>query len=118
LAAQKAPALLVVIGGCIDDEALLATEKAFVTGPAAAEEYLELVQAYQIYALLAPDRGGGFGDLDATAAALALPKAYFDWSFGAFPVDLGDLSLDPRICEDKAATRIVAWMDLKRGGEE
>lgn len=118
LAAQNAPALLLVIGRCIDDEALLATEKAFVTGPAGAAEYLDLVQAYEIEALLAPDRAGGFGDLDATASALALPKAYFDWSFGAFPVEHGDLSLDPRICEDKAATRIVAWMDLKRGGEE
>ena len=118
LAMLNTPALLLVIGGCIDDEALMATEKAFVTGPAAVEEYLDLVQAYEIDALLSADRAGGFGDLDATAGALGLPKAYFDWSFGAFPVELADLSLDPRICEDKAAKRIVSWMDLKRGGGE
>ena len=96
----------------------MATEKAFVTGPARAEEYLDLAQAYELGALISPDRAGGFGDLDATASALGLPKAYFDWSFGAFPVERGDLSLDPRICEDKAAARIVAWMDLERGGGE
>ena len=118
LAGLNAPALLLVIGGCIDDEALMATEKAFVTGPARAEEYLDLAQAYELGALISPDRAGGFGDLDATASALGLPKAYFDWSFGAFPVERGDLSLDPRICEDKAAARIVAWMDLERGGGE
>jgi GT2 family glycosyltransferase len=118
LAMLNAPALLIVIGGCLDDEVLMATKKAFVTGPAEVGEYLDLVQAYELDALLSPDRAGGFGDLDATASALGLPKAYFDWSFGAFPVEVGDLSLDPRICEDKAAARIVAWMDLQRGGGE
>jgi GT2 family glycosyltransferase len=118
LAMLNAPKLLVIIGGCLDDEALMATEKAFVTGPASVDEYLDLVQCYELDALISADRAGGFGDLDATAAALGLPKAYFDWSFGALPVELGDLSLDPRICEDKAAARIVAWMDLKRGGGE
>jgi O-antigen biosynthesis protein len=118
LAILNAPKLLVVIGGCLDDEALMATEKAFVTGPAGADEYLDLVQCYELDALFSADRAGGFGDLDATASSLGLPKAYFDWSFGALPVELGDLSLDPRICEDKAAARIVAWMDLQRGGGE
>ena len=50
------------------------------------------------------------------ATALGAPKAYFDWSFGAFAVEWGDLSLDPRICEDKAAARIVDWINGERTG--
>jgi hypothetical protein len=114
LAAANAPASLVVFGACLDDAALMATTKAFVTGPAGGAEYLEMAQDYAVDAWLAPERGGGFGDLDALARRLAAPKAYFDWSFGALPADAGDLSLDPRICEDKAAALIVAWMNLGR----
>ena len=102
---------LVVFGAAVDDESLMATGSIFVAGPAPAEDYAEVARDYGVEALLAPDRGGGYGDLEATAAALGLPMAYFDWSFGAFPVEWGDLSLDPRICDDKAAALIVAWMN-------
>ena len=106
---------LVVFGGAVDDEALMATGAIFVTGPVAAEDYADLARGYGVEALIAPDRGGGYGDLEAAATALALPKAYFDWSFGAFPVEAGDLSLDPRICDDKAARLIVDWMNGSAG---
>jgi len=95
----------------MDDSALMATGKAFVAGPVAPEGYAELARGYGADALLAPGRGGGYGDLEAAAEELNAPKAYFDWSFGAFAVEWGDLSLDPRICEDKAAAEIVAWTD-------
>jgi len=114
LAAEGRRAELVVFGATMDDSALTATGKAFVAGPVAAQDYVELAGDYGADALLAPDRGGGYGDLEATAAELNAPKAYFDWSFGAFPVEWGDLSLDPRICEDKAAAEIVAWTDGER----
>ena len=114
LAARDARASLVVFGACVDDSALMASEKAFVTGPVGVEEYLELAQWYEIDALFAPDRGGGFADLDSTAAACGLRKIYFDWSFGLFAPDFGDLSLDPGICDDKAAAKIVAWMKPER----
>jgi hypothetical protein len=117
LAQSDAEASLVVFGACVDDAAVMATGKAFVTGPARAADFLEMARDYAVDALFAPDRGGGFGDLDAVAAALGLPKAYFDWSFGAFAAEAGDLSLDPRICEDKAAARIVAWMDMASRNE-
>ena len=109
---------VIVLGGAVDDAALMATGAIFVTGPAAATDYVELARCYGIEALLAPDRGGGYGDLEATAAALGVRQAYFDWSFGAFPVELGDLSLDPRICDDKAAAWIVAWMNGERQTSE
>ena len=114
LAIYDAEASLIVFGAGIDDAALMATTKAFVTGPASATDYVEMARNYAVDALLAPDRGGGFGDLDALARRLGAPKAYFDWSFGALPPAAGDLSLDPRICEDKAAALIVAWMNPGR----
>jgi GT2 family glycosyltransferase len=114
LAAEGRTGELVVFGATMDDEALMATGKVFVAGPVAAEDYLELARDYGVDALLAPGRGGGYGDLEETAAALGLRKAYFDWSFGAFPVEWGDLSLDPRICEEKAAAEIVAWINEER----
>ena len=107
---------LVVFGGALDDEALMATGAAFVTGPVAAEDYADLARDYGLEALIAPDRGGGYGDVEAAAAALGAPKAYFDWSFGAFPAQAGDLSLDPRICDDKAVNLIVAWMNGEHRG--
>src|SRR5262249_5593456 len=71
-ARSNAPSSLVVFGACIDDAALMATDRLFATGPAAAGEYADLARCFEVDALLAPDRGGGFGDLDATAAALGL----------------------------------------------
>jgi hypothetical protein len=114
LAGSGSEAELVVFGPCVDDAALMATARAFVTGPAGAAEYAEMARDYAVDALLAPNRGGGFGDLDALARRLRTHKAYFDWSFGALPPEAGDLSLDPRICEDKAAALIVAWMNPGR----
>jgi GT2 family glycosyltransferase len=107
---------LVVIGATLDDDALMATGAGFVTGPATPQDYAEIARDYGVEALIGPDRGGGYGDLEGTAAALGLPKAYFDWSFGAFAAQAGDLSLDPRICDDKAANLIVAWMNGERRG--
>jgi GT2 family glycosyltransferase len=102
---------LVVFGSALDDSALLATGSAFVTGPVAVDDLAELAGHYGIDGWLAPDRGGGYGEVEAAACAGARPMAYFDGSFGAFPVEWGDLSLDPRICDDKAAARIAAWMN-------
>ncbi len=114
LAAENVAAELVAFGAALDDGALMATGNIFVTGPVRAEEFAALAQDYAVDGLLAPDRGGGYGDLEATAAAIGVAKAYFDWSYGAFAVEPGDLSLDPRICQDKAAALIVAWMRGER----
>ena len=110
LQASPEPRRLVVFGACVDDARLMAAGTAFVTGPANPSEYLELARHYAVDALLSPDRGGGFGELDALAAALGAAKAYFDWSFGGFRADEGDLSLDPRLCAEKAASLLEAWM--------
>lgn len=101
---------LVVFGAALDDNALMATGAVFVTGRVAPEDYAELAGDYAVEALWAPDRCGGYGDLEAAASAAGLAQAYFDWSFGAFAVEHGDLSLDPRICDEKAAAEIVGWM--------
>ncbi len=108
---------LIVIGAALDEAAMMATGAAFVTGRAAPEEYASLARDHSVEALLAPDRGAGFGDLETAAGALGAPCAYFDWTFGAFPTNEGDLSLDPRICDEKAVGQIVAWMNGELAGQ-
>ena len=102
---------LVVFGAALDESALFATGAAFVTGRVALDELAELSRHLGVDALLAPDRSGGYGEVEAAGAALSARIAYFDWSFGAFRSEDGDLSLDPRICDDKATAEIVAWMN-------
>lgn len=114
LAASGEDRDIVVFGATLDDNGAMATGRIFVTGRVSPEDYIALGEHYGVDAWLAPDRGGGYGVLE--AAALGSPKAYFDWSFGAFAVEWGDLSLDPRICDDKAAARIVRWMNGERAG--
>jgi GT2 family glycosyltransferase len=99
----------VVFGESLNDRALMARGRAFVTGPVDAQDYAETARRYRVDALLSPDRSGGFGELERTAAEIGVPKAYFDWSFGALAPAFGDLSLDPRICDEKAVARIDAW---------
>ena len=100
---------IVVLGESLDDRALMARGRIFVIGPVARGDYVETLRRYGVDALLGPDRSGGFGEVEAAAAEIGAPKAYFDWSFGALAPAPDDLSLDPRICDEKAAARIDAW---------
>ena len=65
-----------------------------------------------------PYRTGYFYLLETVAGLASLPKAYFDWSFGLMKTDPKDLSLDIRLCDQKAANRVATWYaDLyNRGG--
>jgi GT2 family glycosyltransferase len=110
LAASGIDAAIVVLGRCVDDLGLMATGNVFVTGPAAAGEHARLVAQYRIGALASLYRSAFFGEVDRLARASGLPKAYFDWSFGALPVEADDLTLDPRICDEKAASSIAFWL--------
>jgi hypothetical protein len=101
---------IVVLGRCLDDLALMAVGDVFVTGPAQTDEYERLVAQYQIGALALPYRTAFFGVLDRLAQATATPKAYFDWSFGSLAAEADDLSLDPRICDEKAAASLAIWV--------
>jgi len=100
---------IVVLGESLDERTLMASGRLFVTGPVAGGDRTETLRRYRVDALLGPDRAGGFGELEAAAAQIGASKAYFDWSFGALAPAPGDLSLDPRICDEKAAARIDAW---------
>jgi hypothetical protein len=104
---------IVVLGRCVDDLGLMATGNVFVTGPAAQDEYERLVAQYEIGALALLYRTAFFGLLDRLARAAGTPKAYFDWSFGALDTDAGDLSLDPRICDEKAASSLASWVGAR-----
>lgn len=110
LARAPIPTKIVVIGGCVDDLALMAVGDVFVTGPAEPREYERLAAQYGVGPLFLPDRTAFFGLLDAVALARGAPKAYFDWSFGAMATRPGDLSIDPRICDEKACETIAFWL--------
>ncbi len=104
---------IIVLGACLNESEVTATGVAFVTGPVAPEEYERLIDLHDIGRLALLDRAGFFDLVDDLADAVETPKAYFDSSLGAFEARPGDLALDPRICDAKAAQAIASWMGLE-----
>ncbi len=102
---------VVVLGRGVDDLALMSFGNVFVTGRVAPEEYRRALIQYDVGALVSPYRTSQYGVLDEAAQAAGAPKAYFDWSFGGMRTDDGDLALDPRICDEKAAEAIAFWFE-------
>jgi hypothetical protein len=100
---------IVVVGNALDELRLMSAGNAFVTGAVTPDECSELLRNYQISALFFPRRWGGFGLVDRLSDELACPQAYFDWSFGAMSRKENDLSMDPRVCDDAAGRKVVAW---------
>ena len=107
---------IVVLGQCLNDLAAMGAGNVFVAGKVEPDEYERLFRQYEICALMSPYRSCFFGRLDQLSLLSGLPKAYFDWTFGKLPLDRGDLSLDPRLCDAKAATHVVAWLQAGRQG--
>ena len=101
---------IVVLGRCVNDLAVMATGNVFVTGEIKPHEYPRLVIQYRLSALMSPYRTCFFGLLDKVAHESVLPKAYFDWSFAALEIDDEDLALDPRVCDESAASSIADWL--------
>jgi hypothetical protein len=101
---------IVVLGLCVDELGIMASDSVFVAGRVARHEYARVFQQYRITKLFSPYRTRHFGLVDTLGAAYGLKKAYFDWSFGALEKDAGDLSLDPRICLERAALEVGAWL--------
>ena len=98
------------MGSCLDDLAAMAIGRVHVTGRAAPEDYSRMVDLYGVTRLAVLDRRAGFGRLDWIAAEIGAPKAYFDGAFGALRPDDEDLPLDPRLCDEKAARRLLDWL--------
>ena len=103
-------ASIVVLGRCFNELRMMSRRRIFVTGLVIEEEYERTLRQYRITHLLSPYRTRHFGIADRLSAAFGLPKGYFDWSFGALSREGGDLALDPRICFEKAALEIGAWI--------
>jgi GT2 family glycosyltransferase len=109
-ARSRVETTIVVLGRCVDDLALMAAGNVFVTGAAEPDEYERLAEQYGVGPLWLPDRTSFFGLLDRLSLARAAPKAYFDWSFGAMERRVGDLSIDPRLCDERATETIAFWL--------
>ena len=107
---------IIVLGQCLDDLAAMSPGNVFVAGKVETEEYERLLRQYEVCALMSPYRTRFFGRLDQLSFVSGLPKAYFDWTFGKLPPEDGDLSLDPRLCDAKAVTNVVAWLNPERPG--
>ena len=111
LAAPGEAMRIVVLGSSLAEESLLATDTAWVTGLAEPEDFVRLCEQYGVDRVAVFDRGGLFGPLDKAARELGLRKAYFDYSFGGLSPEDGDLAMDPRLCDDKAAALVAFWLD-------
>ncbi len=107
---------IVVLGRCADDLAVMSLANVFVAGKVETDEYERLLRQYEVSALMSPYRTRFFGRLDRLSRIYGLPKAFFDWTFGKTPAGAGDLSLDPRLCDAKAAARIAGWLVPDAGG--
>ena len=101
---------IIVIGRCLDDLETMACGSVFVTGPAVPEEYEALVERYGIGPLASLDRSTFYGPLDRLSRRTGARQAYFDASFGALALEAGDLALDPRLCDAKAAAALAHWL--------
>ena len=103
-------ASIVVLGQCVDELGIIESGPVFIAGGVVRQEYARVIQQYRIGKLFLPYRTRRFGLVDQVGAACGLQKAYFDWSFGALDKDTGDLPLDPRICLERAALGVGAWL--------
>ena len=101
---------IVVLGQCVDEIGIMASGSIFVVGAVARHEYARVIRQYRIGKLFSPYRTRRFGLVDELGAVCGRQKAYFDWSFGALEKDGGDLPLDPRICLERAALEVAAWL--------
>ncbi len=101
----------VAIGRGLDELALMATGNVFVTGSALPQEYKAMVRRYDLSRLFLATRQALFGHPSHIAAMdTALPRAYFDWSFGAVKARPGDLPLDPKLDHKETAVALSRWL--------
>jgi len=107
---QCIQASIIVLGRSLDELGIMSGRRIFVASVIQGDEYRRVLRQYRITHLFSPYRTRHFGLVDRLSAASLLPKGYFDWSFGALDRQVGDLALDPRICFEKAALEIGAWI--------
>lgn len=100
----------VLIGRSLNDRRLMSTGNLFVAGAVPPADCPDVLAHYGAAALFAPQRWTGYGLLARLAEELEMPKAYFDWSIGAVPAQYPDLSIDPRVCNPKAAGAVCDWL--------
>ena len=98
---------MILLGKSLDDIRLMASGRAFVTGPVDPADLPGLIRHHRIGALFATHRWAGYGDLERHGGDL--PLAYFDWSGGITSKSPDDLALDPRLCNRKVACQLMAW---------
>jgi hypothetical protein len=103
-------ASIIVLGQSLYELGIMSGPRIFVTGVVDEDEYERVLRQYRISHLLSPYRTRHFGLVDRLSADSGLPKGYFDWSFGVMDREAGDLALDPRICFERAALEIGAWL--------
>jgi hypothetical protein len=108
---QALDAPIIVLGRCSNELGMMSKGRIFVTNVIGVDEYERALQQYRITHLISPYRTRHFGLVDRLSVAFGLPKGYFDWSFGALDREAGDLGLDPRICFERAALEICAWIN-------
>jgi GT2 family glycosyltransferase len=114
---QGIQAFIIVLGRCSNELGIMARHRIFVTNEIGADEYERVIRQYRITHLFSPYRTRHFGLVDRLGAAFGLSKGYYDWSFGALDKEAADLALDPRICFERAAQEIGAWITDRSVGD-
>ena len=107
---QWIQASIIVLGRSLNELGIMSRRRIFVTSVIGEDEYERVLRQHRTTHLFSPYRTRHFGLVDRLSAASRLPKGYFDWSFGALDREAGDLALDPRICFERAALEIGAWI--------
>jgi hypothetical protein len=114
LSAQFAPfgadIRILVIGATLNDLSLMAAGNVYVTGAVAPGEMRAIAEIYRCAAVVLPYRGSGFHALESGGDILACPRAFYDWSHGAYERRETDLALDPTLGSDTAAGEILRWL--------
>jgi GT2 family glycosyltransferase len=102
---------MVVLGVCFNEADVLAAGSAVVVRPSDPDDCVRLAQLYGVGRVALFDRTTLFGPLERLARQIGAPKAFFDWSFGALETSSADLAMDPRVCDEKAASAVAFWLN-------
>jgi hypothetical protein len=111
LAHRRTSLNIVVLGSCLNEADVAGAGSVIIVGPGEDDDYERLARLCRVGRFALFDRRSLFGPLDRLARRMGAPKAYFDWSFGALPAEPGDLVMDPRVCDEKAAAAVAFWLD-------
>ena len=103
---------IIVVGGTLDDAALIKSGKSFVTGAVEHDDLDRVLRQYQVGSLLLGLGQPLFGHpIDVAAERSGLPIARLDWSGGKYRVENPDIAIDAALDQSVIADLLFRWME-------